>query len=429
MKKAAREGYKMTELGEIPNEWTIDFIKNITIEHKQGYYSKSEYDNCGTYLMRITDLRNHKIDFSEMPKIRVSKEVYQQYKLELGDFLFARSGTIGRYGIYNKEIYPKAIFASYIIKFKFNENLINNSYLGYFYESSYCTNQLKAITQGSSNININANNIKNLKICLPNLKEQEKIAEILSTVDEQIDNTEKLIQKNEDLKKGLMQQLLTKGIGHTEFKKTELGDIPKEWEIKNLDEISILIDGDRSNKYPGEKDIVENGILFLSTQNIVNSKINYDNCKFISQEKFNELSKGKLKKDDLVITLRGSIGNVAKFNGDVHNTGFINAQIMIIRSKNINSNYLSNYLISDCSQKQIIKISSGSAQPQLTKRELKKIKVIIPSEKEQKKISVILSILDKKLEEYKNKKEKLELLKKGLMQQLLNGNLRVKYSY
>ncbi|MGU9112460.1 restriction endonuclease subunit S [Clostridium perfringens] len=207
------------------------------------------------------------------------------------------------------------------------------------------------------------------------------------------------------------------------YKMTELGEIPNEWQIKNLEDISYLIDGDRSSRYPGEKDIVEHGILFLSTQNIIDSKIVYKNCKFITEEKFDELSKGKLQKNDLIITLRGSIGNVAKFNGDIYETGFINAQIMIIRSNDINPTYLSKYLISVKSQKQITNISSGSAQPQLTKSELKKLKVIVPSEYEQKKIVEILSTVDEQIENTEKLIQKNQELKKGLMQQLLTKGI------
>lgn len=425
MKKEAREGYKMTELGEIPNEWTIDFIKNITIEHKQGYYSKSEYDNCGTYLMRITDLRNHKIDFSEMPKIRVSKEVYQQYKLELGDFLFARSGTIGRYGIYNKEIYPKAIFASYIIKFKFNENLINNSYLGYFYESSYCTNQLKAITQGSSNININANNIKSLKICLPNLKEQEKIAEILSTVDEQIENTEKLIQKNQELKKGLMQQLLTKGIGHTEFKKTEVGEIPKEWEVKKLDEI---VEKERKITYgivqPGE--YTENGVHVIRAKDYSFGWVDNDEIFKTSDIIEKSYTRSRVKTGDLLLTIVGSVGNLAIVPLRLNEANITQQTARIAIDNNIyNSKFYYYYLESEKAKKEINKYLKSGVQPSLNLSDVNKFKIVVPLLEEQKKISRILSGLDEKLEEYKNKKEKLKEVKIGLIQQLLVGRIRV----
>lgn len=204
---------------------------------------------------------------------------------------------------------------------------------------------------------------------------------------------------------------------------TELGEIPSEWEIKKLSNVSDLIDGDRSSRYPSDKDIVEKGILFLSTQNIENSKLLYNNSKFITQEKFNSLSKGKLQKNDLVITLRGSIGNVAKFDGDLYDTGFINAQLMIVRSNNINPNYLHKYLISVNSQKQIKNISSGSAQPQLTKGELKELKIIIPTIKEQEKIALILSTVDEQIDNVDALIEKNKELKKGLMQKLLSQGI------
>ncbi|KJU71826.1 restriction endonuclease subunit S [Clostridium baratii] len=207
------------------------------------------------------------------------------------------------------------------------------------------------------------------------------------------------------------------------YKMTELGEIPEEWEVKRLDETSELIDGDRSSKYPGNKDITDEGILFLSTQNIVNSKLVYENCKFITEDKFNELGKGKLEKDDLVITLRGSIGNIAKFKGDKYETGFINAQLMIIRSNNINSEYLNKYLNSYNSQNQINNISSGSAQPQLTKGDLKTLKIIVPTKEEQEKIASILSTVDEQIDNTEKLIQKNQELKKGLMQQLLTKGI------
>ena len=349
MKKDVKEGYKKYEFGLIPNDWEVKKIGDIFEDLKCGATpsrAKIEYYNGNIPWITSGELKYKTIyktfeNITENAVKDTNLTIYPKGTFFIAITGLEADGTRGSCAISGIEATTNQSCLAFRPKIGFC-----NQYLYQWYRLYGDYIGLK-YTQGTKQQSLNNKIVGNLEIPVPKLKEQEKIAEILSTVDEQIENTEKLIKKNQEFKKGLMQQLLTKGIGHTEFKKTELGDIPKEWEIKNLDEISILIDGDRSNKYPGEKDIVENGILFLSTQNIVNSKINYDNCKFISQEKFNELSKGKLKKDDLVITLRGSIGNVAKFNGDVYNTGFINAQIMIIRSKNINSNYLSNYLISD----------------------------------------------------------------------------------
>ncbi|MFB9760136.1 restriction endonuclease subunit S [Ectobacillus funiculus] len=201
--------FKKTEIGEIPAEWELVRVSDLTIEHKQGYYTKDNYVEDGVYLIRITDLKNPKIDFSVMPKLDMDENIYEQFRVDKDDFLFARSGaSIGRYGIVMEDD-PKAIFASYLIRFKFNNQQVNNRYFGYFYESDVCWKQLKSIIQGSSNPNINANNIKNLKIALPSLDEQKHIVDIIFSVDEKIRINMLMLQEFQTLKSGLMQSLLT----------------------------------------------------------------------------------------------------------------------------------------------------------------------------------------------------------------------------
>ena len=203
MNSLTREAYKPSEFGLIPAEWYVSSFEEVTLEHKQGYYTKEAYTDSGVRLLRITDLKNPEIQYESSPYVSISDKEYNQFKVEPGDFLFARSGTIGRYGIVPSDI-PRAIFASYLIRFKFDTTKVVREFLGLFYESDYGQNQISKITQGSSNININANNIKTLKLPLPKLKEQQKIAEILSAADEQIEKTEQLIEKTSELKQGLI---------------------------------------------------------------------------------------------------------------------------------------------------------------------------------------------------------------------------------
>lgn len=201
--------YKETEIGKIPLDWTVENVEKLTLDNKQGFYTNQEYSSDGEYnLVRITDLNNPKIDFSAMPKISVPKNIFEQYYLKKNDFLFARSGAIGRYGIYDN-IEKNSMFASYLIRFRFDNNYLNTSYFGFLYQSLLVAKQLKKIIQGSSNININAQNIKSLLIPIPPIKEQEKIVSILSSLDSQIEQYEDKKIKLEELKKGLMQKLLT----------------------------------------------------------------------------------------------------------------------------------------------------------------------------------------------------------------------------
>ncbi|MGL5110372.1 MAG: restriction endonuclease subunit S [Vibrio ordalii] len=198
---------KPSELGEIPEDWEIIRVKEVTSDHKQGFYTKDSYTNDGTRLARITDLNNPSVDFDSMPRLKITESDYKQYKVRVGDVLIARSGAIGRYGIITKPI--KAIFASYIIRFSFSQSKMINDYFGYVYQSEETQEQLLSITQGSSNININAENIKSLKIKLPSIEEQTAIATILSDMDTEIQALEQRLGKTRQIKQGMMQELLT----------------------------------------------------------------------------------------------------------------------------------------------------------------------------------------------------------------------------
>ncbi|RKR71366.1 restriction endonuclease subunit S [Marinobacter nauticus] len=199
--------FKDSPVGRIPKQWTVVRIGDLTVEHKQGYYSKEKYSERGTYVVRITDMSNPKISFADMPRMEISDADKEAYKISKGDFLFARSGAIGRYGIY--ESGDEAVFASYIIRFRFSTELCTNRFIGYCYESDICQDQLSSITQGSSNININAQNIKDILVPRPSVQEQKEIATRIESIDNNIEVLNSRYQKFKCIKAALMQDLLT----------------------------------------------------------------------------------------------------------------------------------------------------------------------------------------------------------------------------
>jgi len=198
--------FKDSPVGRIPKGWRVQNVGMFTEEHKQGYYTKEKYRDSGKYLIRITDLHNPDIEYINMPKLPLTNKDFIAYKVEKGDFLFARSGAIGRYGIVTESV--DAVFASYLIRFRFS-NEMSTRFIGYVYESDLCQKQLSYITQGSSNININAENIKSLLMPVPPTDEQKEIASKLDSIDNFIKNTIRKLEHVKSLKKALMQDLLT----------------------------------------------------------------------------------------------------------------------------------------------------------------------------------------------------------------------------
>ena len=105
-----------------------------------------------------------------------------------------------------------------------------------------------------------------------------------------------------------------------------LSHIPSDWEVKKLKYLAEIIDGDRGSEYPNDKDLVDNGILFLSGDNLKSNGFNYSKVRFISEEKFAKLGRGKVLKNDIITSVRGTIGSAGLFSGEVYEQAFINAE-------------------------------------------------------------------------------------------------------
>lgn len=420
-----KDGYKNTLFGKLPDKWNISKIKEITVEHKQGYFTKEPYVSDGIYLARVTDLKNPLVDFSEMPKLNISNKDYEDFKICKDDFLFARSGAIGRYGIFENDAKP-AIFGSYIIRFRFDLQLVVNRYVGYFYESSICRQQLKSISQGNANVNINAENIKSLNLPIPPLPEQQKIADILTTVDDKLENIESQIAEYIKLKTGLMQQLLTKGIGHTKFVESELGMIPEGWRVTPLSNLTSLMTngfvGTATTFYTDEED----GIIYIQGYNVEEGRFRLNGIKRVSREFHNKHLKSCLEVGDVLTIQTGEVGVSAVVSKELSGA---NCHALIISrpiANKLNSYFLSYFLNSQIGKTQIKSIQVGSTMLHINVSHFLKYKIPLPQLPEQVKIVEILSSVDEKIESLQQKKEEFTNLKKGLMEQLLTGRIRVK---
>ncbi|MDY3208601.1 restriction endonuclease subunit S, partial [Clostridium baratii] len=224
-------------------------------------------------------------------------------------------------------------------------------------------------------------------------------------------------------KKGLMQQLLTKGVGHIKFKKTEIGEIPEEWEVKKLKELTdVLRCGVASTPT-----YVEKGIPFLSAQNVQDGKISLHKYNYISEEYHKKLTKNdKPQKGDILYSRVGANYGIAAVV-EVEFEFSIYVSLTLIRiKKEYNSVFYKYLLNSEFIRKQAdVGVFQGGGVPNLNVKVVEKFNMIVPPKFEQDRIASILSTVDEKIEQYKNKKEKLEEVKKGLMQQLLTGNIRV----
>ncbi len=298
---------------------------------------------------------------------------------------------------------------------------ILNSYLSYFIRSH--KKDIMKLVSGSTVYHIYANDMKKLKIPLPPLQEQKKIAEILSTVDQKIGFVDIQIKQTETLKKGLMQKLLTEGIGHTEFKDSEIGRIPVGWKVVEMGKIADILDPHPSHRAPKEDsagypfvgigDISESGEIKISSSRKVSLEDVLDQNKNIS-----------INENDIGFGRVATVGKIIKFKS--YDFPFaLSPTMAVIKTKEINNSFLYQFLSSNVTKSQFKNFTSGSTRISLGIQNLRKLLISFPPLGEQKQISKILSTTDKKLETLREKKEAYDELKKGLMQKLLTGEVRV----
>ena len=200
-----------------------------------------------------------------------------------------------------------------------------------------------------------------------------------------------------------------------------------EYNITKLNKIIDVIDGDRGNNYPKKNDFYENEFcLFLNAGNVTKNGFSFKSNQFITKEKDKKLRNGKLLINDIVLTTRGTVGNVAWFNQKtLYKNIRINSGMVINRIKNSSfllPEYLYSYMSSPIFKSQVNKMNYGSAQPQLTVSGINNFNIQYPSINEQKKISTIMLLLDKKIELQSKKIEGLKLFKLYSENKLLNSN-------
>tara|TARA_R110000868_G_scaffold411622_3_gene706494 strand:+ start:9503 stop:10717 length:1215 start_codon:yes stop_codon:yes gene_type:complete len=395
-----REGFKKTPIGEIPNDWELGFLGEYL-----DYVQPTKY------------ITNNISDEGNIPVLTANKAFVLGYTNEEED-IFSNLPVI----IFD-DFTTDCKFVNFPFKVRSSALKIlvpksNNIDITYLYES------LKSINyQCVEHKRYWISEYQHLKIPLPLLPEQQKIAEILSTVDAKIEVIDQQITETQELKKGLMQRLLTKGIGHTEFKKSPLGNIPKSWEFVKLSEICDEIFLGLTSKV----DYVESGgFPFVRTTDIKYGKLSFENIKHISEQQHKKLTKNRItKKGDVLVSKSGTLGTCAIVDVDFEFSTYESIITIQPKSELLSNKFLLQILQDTDVQKRMIGARVGGIVGHLNLMTFRKLIIPLPSLNEQLHISELLSLVDQKLVVLSKKKSYYQKLKKGLMQQLLTGKVRV----
>lgn len=287
--------------------------------------------------------------------------------------------------------------------------------------------KLEALGTGTTVKGITLPDLKNLQLLVPSFLEQQKIATILSTLDRTIEATQKLIDKEKMVKKGLMADLLTHGIDeqgrirspqtHT-YVNSLLGMIPEGWEVKAIVNISKTFAGGTPDR--GTESYYTGHIPWVKSGEVNQNKI-YDTEEKITEEALKNSNTKLIKKDTILVAMYGATaGQIAYLKIDACSN-----QAVLAIPINSDCNDFVFYALSYAMPKLLFQ-AQGSGQPNLSKQLVDRTLLGMPLSYEQQKIAAILSAQDRKIETEETNLDKLQNLKKGLMEDLLSGKVRVK---
>lgn len=411
----------------VPNGWVV---KNLDSIYRviDSLHQTPSFSKDGEYRMvRVTDIKGKNLDLSNA--VRVSKEVFleytKKYKPKRNDILFSR---VGSYGI--------SSFVDTDQEFCLGQNTViaesndqaNPIYIFNVLKSEGIRRQVEKTVDGSSHKTVSLKVIKYLKIPLAPRKEQNKIAQILSTWDQAISATEKLLENSQQQKKALMQQLLT---GQKRLLDENGERFSGDWnKVSIASTFKLITDYVASGSFATLKEnvVVSEQVGFAHYVRQTDLAANFKNStlKWVDEESYNFLKKSNLYQGDILFTNIGDLGKVY-YMPALDKPATVAPNLVVLRVNTTNySKFIYYLLASEVGQREVNKIKSGTGLPKISKTEFKTMLFNIPPFEEQKRIAAIISTADSEIEVLHRKLDCLKQEKKALMQQLLTGKKRVK---
>nr|WP_320119747.1 restriction endonuclease subunit S [uncultured Marinifilum sp.] len=401
--------------------------------------SAINYDGINPRYLRITDIDENG-NLIENGRMAINKSIAKPYILKENDLVIARTGnTVGKNYLYSANDGVLA-YAGYLIKFPLNNKICNPKFVFHFLQSSYFKKWINRTLRTGAQPNINAQEYINLDIPFPSLATQNKIAEILSTTDEVIEQTRALIEKYKSIKKGMLHDLFTCGIDPKTNKlrptieqapelyhETKLGWIPKDWLSNPVENTASLIVSNVDKKSFKH----EIPVLLCNYMDVYNNNwITYDLRFMSATATMPEINKFQLLIDDVIFTKDSetpediAVPSVVEESVPNLICGYHLGILRPFKSKT-SGKFLMYLLHSEKIKKQFIRVANGSTRYGLTKDSINKVLIPYPSFKEQKDIAKRLEAIDKKIETEQSYLDKTQKIKQGLMQDLLTGNVPV----
>jgi type I restriction enzyme S subunit len=407
----------------MPKDWVFTALSEISNKIHYGYTASSSEKQIGPKFLRITDIQNHRVNWSEVPYCKIDESELDKYLLEPGDLVFARTGaTVGKSYLIEENI-PRSIFASYLIRIKLS-NLINKKYVYAFFQSSFYWNQIHQKKIGIGQPNVNGNTLSKIIIPIAPINEQKRIVSKLEELFTKLDAGIEYLKKTQILLKQYRQSVLKHAFeGKLTEKWREIHYIKlssfssitdkiltgrqkavkrSKVDFSNLPELSplwmwttiedLIDDSDNAIKAgPFGSSLKKNsysskGYKIYGQEQVIRGDPYYGDY-YIDRKKYETLKSCSVKPYDILISLVGTIGKTLVLPEDAE-PGIINPRLVKISfdKKLINPLFFKNYIDSPSVKEFFSIVSHGGTMKILNLRILKELPIPLPHLIEQDEI-------------------------------------------
>lgn len=407
-------------------------LKDISINITDGVHNTVVDDSFGDcFLLSAKNIKNGLINFDSSDR-KINNQVRQKLnkrtKMSIGDVLFTTVGTLGETALVDENC-SKYEFQRSVAIIKPNREKINNRYLYYLLKSNSYNYYFKSIATGAAQPCIFIGNLAKTKLkYFEDINYQKRIAEILSTYDELIENNNKRIKILEKMAENLYKEWFVRfrfpGHETTEFE----NGMPKGWQTKRLGEFGVFLDSGSRPK-GGIDDTLTEGVPSLGAEAVGElAQFDYSSVKYIPHEFYDKMKRGKFDGNAILVYKDGAyIGKTTIFRNKFPFECFAaNEHVFLMKANNF---VYQNYLYFTLHQKEYFylmqNLNRNAAQPGLAQPDIKRIKITVPAEDVVKRFNVVVEPIFDEIFQIAKTNRNLTKQRDMLLPRLMSGKLEV----
>ena len=400
------------------NAYPIVKLSSITDKVDYGLTASASDRPEGPRFLRITDLQNDRVNWNEVPSCECSPTDVIKFSLNIGDIVFARTGATTGKSFLIRELPEQSVFASYLIRVR-PKAAVDPLYLSYFFRSDVYWTQIRSMAEGAAQPGVNSSKLKELKVPLPPLAEQKRIAAILDKADALRRKRQQAIDLADQFLRSVFLDMFGDPVTN-----------PKGWEVMTAGEciqkglIHSIQDGNHGNDHPKVADFSQDGLPFIAANVVRNGKIQFDKCYYLSDKWLDKLRIGFAKPRDVLLTHKGTLGLTAVMD-DTYPIYIFSPQTTYYRlnGAEILPEYLKGYFDTEYFQRLLEKEGKQSTRAYIGITRQKELPILVPSIDVQIKYVELAEQVKQKVSKYSLHDRACEELFSSISQQAFSGQL------